>query len=158
MHSLIRSKGFIWLSNSHMQIFYWALAGKHFELKQYATWWARRVTCRPGQQPQGQPVPRAASLRPDRLHPLIHKNGLRARWAAVPRDEWPTEEKEVADILKDFDDGDYGDRRQELVFIGVNMDRVAITNLLDACLLTDSELLAYKKRERDDTQDAATSA
>ena len=46
MHSLIRSKGFIWLSNSHMQIFYWALAGRHFELKQYATWPAQRVTCR----------------------------------------------------------------------------------------------------------------
>ena len=36
MHALIRSKGFIWLSNSHAQMFYWALAGKHFELKQYA--------------------------------------------------------------------------------------------------------------------------
>eukprot|EP00966_Prymnesium_polylepis_P277990 6423015-Prymnesium_polylepis.1 len=34
MLSLIRSKGFVWLSNSDSQIFYWALAGKHFELKQ----------------------------------------------------------------------------------------------------------------------------
>ena len=44
MHSLIRSKGFVWLSNSHPQMFYWALAGKHFELKAYATWWAVRAT------------------------------------------------------------------------------------------------------------------
>ena len=40
MSTLIRAKGFIWLSNSHSQIFYWALAGKHFELSAYATWWA----------------------------------------------------------------------------------------------------------------------
>lgn len=40
MTALIRSKGFVWLSNSNTQIFYWALAGKHFELSQYATWWA----------------------------------------------------------------------------------------------------------------------
>jgi len=39
MHALIRSKGFIWLSNTHPQMFTWALAGKHFELKQYAAWW-----------------------------------------------------------------------------------------------------------------------
>ena len=51
MHSLIRSKGFIWLSNSHMQIFYWALAGKHFELKQ------------PARGVQGPPWPRLGRRR-----------------------------------------------------------------------------------------------
>ena len=41
--------------------------------------------------------------------------------------------------------------RQELVFIGVNMDREAITLLLDGCLLSDSEMAEYRKRERDET-------
>ena len=58
---------------------------------------------------------------------------------------------QVAEILKDYADDEMGDRRQELVFIGVNMDREAITRLLDGCLLSDSEMAEYRKRERDDT-------
>ena len=52
---------------------------------------------------------------------------------------------QVAEILKDYADDEMGDRRQELVFIGVNMDREAITRLLDGCLLTETELVAYNQ-------------
>jgi hypothetical protein len=42
-------------------------------------------------------------------------------------------------ILADFDLGsDYGDRRQEIVFIGAGMDRAAIETQLDSALLTDA--------------------
>lgn len=103
MSTLIRAKGFIWLSNSHSQIFYWALAGKHFELSAYATWWAATA-------PEG----------------------------------WPQEPKENEEMQKDFS-GEFGDRRQEIVFIGVGMDRLAIEKMLDECLLSDDEVAVYRQ-------------
>jgi hypothetical protein len=36
--------------------------------------------------------------------------------------------------------GTYGDRRQELVFIGIDMDESVIRSLLDHCLLTPQEM------------------
>jgi len=36
---------------------------------------------------------------------------------------------------------EYGDRRQEFVFIGVEMDRAAIEQSLDEALLTEHEML-----------------
>ena len=37
-----------------------------------------------------------------------------------------------------------GDRRQEIVFIGTNMDVEAIHAELDACLLSDEEMIEYR--------------
>lgn len=60
-------------------------------------------------------------------------------WAATGADEWPQEPDIIADIRSDFD-GPYGDRRQEVVFIGVEMDQTAIAAQLENCLLTDAEM------------------
>ncbi|QDV13113.1 Putative metal chaperone YciC [Rosistilla oblonga] len=59
-------------------------------------------------------------------------------WAAAPDDAWPDDESLVAEIRSKFV-GEHGDRHQELVFIGNAMDPQRITNILDACLLTDLE-------------------
>ena len=69
------------------------------------------------------------------------------RWAAVPDDDWPTDEQQRGVILADFArDTRYGDRRQEIVFIGAGMDEAAISKQLDGALLTDAEMAEYDKR------------
>ena len=108
MRRLIRSKGFVWLSNSHTQMFHWTHAGRHFEIKQHSPWWATH-----------------------------------------PRSQWATNEREAVEIQKDFE-GEMGDRRQELIFVGINMDVIAMTKLLDECLLTTTEMADYRKRIREE--------
>lgn len=70
-------------------------------------------------------------------------------WAAVPRSRWP-DHPEWKAILNRHWHSVWGDRRQELVFIGAGMDRAAITAALDACLLGETPTIAFKpERYRD---------
>ncbi len=111
MHSVVRSKGFVWVSSQWQNALYWSHAGAHFEMQPLGMW-----------------------------------------WAATARSKWPDagdqNSDEVHKILEEFDveGGVHGDRRQELVFIGVGMDQAQIEGLLDACLLTDTELEAVKQK------------
>jgi len=65
-------------------------------------------------------------------------------WSAVDRADWPDDPDYLAQIEAKIE-GSYGDRRQELVFIGLGMDVQAITGKLDACLLTDKEMALGEK-------------
>lgn len=58
-------------------------------------------------------------------------------WSAIAKEEWP--EEFVADIEADWQEP-FGDRRQEIVFIGVKMDEKHIRSSLDAALLTPKEM------------------
>jgi len=60
-------------------------------------------------------------------------------WASVPREAWTLEPEEAAELEANWDPA-FGDRRQELVFIGIDMDRATIEGSLEACLLNDEEL------------------
>ncbi len=59
-------------------------------------------------------------------------------WAAIPRDKWPVGE-EFENILRQYWTDEYGDRRQEIVFIGLvhQMDEADLRARLDAALATD---------------------
>ena len=57
-------------------------------------------------------------------------------WAAVPRARWP-DNQTARDYAAQHWAEPWGDRRQELVFIGAGMDEVAIRVALDACLIGD---------------------
>lgn len=61
-------------------------------------------------------------------------------WAATKSEEWNIDQKQKREIISRYD-GQYGDRRQELVFIGRDMDETLIRRILDRCLLQDSEWL-----------------
>ena len=65
-------------------------------------------------------------------------------WAAQDRSEWPDGDDELAaeiaaDWHGDANDFSVGDRRQELVMIGVGIDPVVWSAKFDACLLDDDE-------------------
>lgn len=69
-------------------------------------------------------------------------------WVTVPEHEYLEDPALVAEIKRQFE-GEYGDRRQELVVIGIEMDQAAICAALDACLLSDEEMaLGWRKWRR----------
>lgn len=55
-------------------------------------------------------------------------------WAAVPRERWPDHPEARAKMRENWVEP-WGDRRQELVFIGAGMDKAALSAALDACLM-----------------------
>lgn len=59
-------------------------------------------------------------------------------WAAAPDEEWPEDEESRQEIRSKFV-GDYGDRHQELVFIGQGLDQQHMEAILDRCLVTELE-------------------
>lgn len=67
--------------------------------------------------------------------PLVRHEGIGFWWAAVPQSRWPDDADSVMEVMKRWDPT-WGDRRQELVFIGTRaMDQEAITAALNDCLI-----------------------
>ncbi|MDP5138080.1 zinc metallochaperone GTPase ZigA [Rheinheimera baltica] len=60
-------------------------------------------------------------------------------WQAVPSEQWPQEPELQEAIIQSWAEP-FGDRRQELVFIGQQLDKTDMLAQLNACLLTDAEL------------------
>jgi len=69
---------------------------------------------------------------------LVRHQALGSWWAAVPQSRWPADpasRRHIEGVWHPV----YGDRRQELVFIGTAMDRADIVAKLDACLIPVEE-------------------
>jgi G3E family GTPase len=60
-------------------------------------------------------------------------------WADTPAEEWPVDNDERADLAATWVEP-FGDRRQELVLIGVDLDEADLVARLDHCLLRAEEL------------------
>lgn len=60
-------------------------------------------------------------------------------FAAVDRARWPDDPDWQARVAALWQDP-FGDRRQEIVFIGIGMDEAALRRELEACLLTEAEM------------------
>lgn len=71
-------------------------------------------------------------------------------WAAVPTDRWPDNPDALAH-LKKFWEEPYGDRRQELVFIGADMDKERLVQTLDQALIDASK--DYAPMDWEDAKD-----
>ena len=61
-------------------------------------------------------------------------------WATAPESAWPDEPEAWAMIRRNWQEP-YGDRRQEFVIIGQDLDRELFERALDVCLLSDAEMV-----------------
>lgn len=86
---------------------------------------------------------------------MLTMTGGRPWFCTLPEEEYTTGDAEV-DSLVQHDikkGGEWGDRRQELVFIGENLDHGTLEMLLDECLLTDDEMRRWVEVMRNDKLD-----
>jgi G3E family GTPase len=78
--------------------------------------------------------------------PQVGWQALGFWWAAIPQANWPNDvdwRRQMAGLW----DAQYGDRRQELVFIGAGMDEAALRQQLDACLMPADSQISWPDQE-----------
>ncbi|KAL1521859.1 hypothetical protein AB1Y20_021510 [Prymnesium parvum] len=112
---VLRSKGRAWLDSSHRVVATWSHAGRHFLLTPGGAWWA------------SLPVP-----------------VMRSCLAGSPADGASAPVTAAYEAERAAFEGPMGDRRQEIVFIGTELDEAKITAALDSCLASDKEMAEYE--------------
>ncbi|KAM0456802.1 hypothetical protein ACHAPV_007093 [Trichoderma viride] len=86
---------------------------------------------------------------------MLTLTGGRAWFCTLPAEEYTTGSEDVDALVKHdiAKGGEWGDRRQEIVFIGEGLDHAGLETMLDACLLTDEEYESWKGVMRKDGVD-----
>ena len=69
---------------------------------------------------------------------FVRHQGIGRWWASIPKERWP-DPVAVEEVTRKYWTSEYGDRRQEIVFIGLKdqMNEDNIRNALDACLVNE---------------------
>ncbi|KKA26163.1 hypothetical protein TD95_003591 [Thielaviopsis punctulata] len=82
---------------------------------------------------------------------MLTLKGGREWFCTLPESEYMTGDAEIDALVKhDVEKGgEWGDRRQELVFIGEALDVKGLTEVLNAALLTDKEMKKWEVTMRD---------
>jgi len=78
---------------------------------------------------------------------IVRTEGMGFWWANIPAERWPDDPYWRQALKKNWSDI-YGDRRQEIVFIGTDMDEADLRRRLDACLVDGKpgmEIAAWAK-------------
>lgn len=71
--------------------------------------------------------------------PQVKTQGIGKWWVAIPKENWP-QQQNWQDMMAERWDKKYGDRTQEIVFIGIDYNESDMRGQLDDCLLTDEEI------------------
>eukprot|EP00798_Chlamydomonas_sp_ICE-L_P030363 gene30363-35368_t len=116
---VLRTKGFFWLATRHDVMGIWHSAGGAWQGEPGARW----VAAMPLPNPVNPEEPQAAT--PPELDSLKRLLLDTAEQEEVDKSGW---------------DEQWGDRSQQLVWIGIGMDESALTAMLDSCLLTEDEM------------------
>ncbi|KAK9452456.1 CobW/HypB/UreG, nucleotide-binding domain-containing protein [Dipodascopsis uninucleata] len=75
--------------------------------------------------------------------PMLTIQGGSLWFCEMDESAWPEDPDVIRHIKSDFE-GRWGDRRQELVFIGEHIDVAGLEKCFDSCLLTDAEMKQWK--------------
>ncbi|CAM1503644.1 Fc.00g012350.m01.CDS01 [Cosmosporella sp. VM-42] len=82
---------------------------------------------------------------------MLTMRGGRPWFCTLPPEEYLTGEEEIDALVRNDIEkgGEWGDRRQELVFIGEKLNHTALETMLDECLLNDAEFSEWEGVMRD---------
>ena len=134
--NVIRAKGFFWLATRMDWVGELAVVGGATQHQAAGFWFASRervngglLDVDPGARPRPLPLTQAGWLR-----------WQAARWtASLPAPEEVPDPREYQAMARLWDPL-WGDRRQELAIIGIDLDRARVESLLEAALLDDAEM------------------
>ncbi len=74
---------------------------------------------------------------------IILGNSIGTWWICADNEYWPGDFEEINKIESLFE-GEYGDRRQEIVFIGMGIDEQKITTELNKCLESEQDMASFE--------------